>query len=278
MGDIYYDNKFINQNFDQAIFWYGESSNLNNSKASFALARIYQFDKENIDESVKWYKISAQQGNKEALKELKKVAEVNATPELMNFLDKYQHQSAVQESELLNVNLYKNLEFYPKSEQEMYELGKSYLDLEDKQDPDIQNAAFWFRKAKKHGSIEAAKELMIMYKIGMLGNNLKFVANEIKLDILNMCYHELQKLSKCQEQDKSKLFKCLENVKLLLNSGNNNFPNANNLSKAVNVELKDIDRKGIIKISSELKLFLDEVHTNIDKYSSIAKELLKNKS
>lgn len=189
LGDIFYDKKIVDQNIDESINWYTESSSMNNSLASLKLGKIYQYDKKDFSTSVKWYVLSAQQGNQNALKMLSKISHEKEYVYLLDFLNKYHHRSTVQESELINIKPYKNLETYPKTAKKMYDLGMSHLNLRDPQN--ILNAAYWFREAHNKGNIDAALELYFMYKSGKLGLNLIPSSENLYLNILGMCYSQL---------------------------------------------------------------------------------------
>lgn len=213
LGEIFYDNEIINQNIDKSIHWYTESAEKNNNLASFALAKIYQDDKLDIDKAIKWYMLSLQQGNEEALDILSKIVnEQNENKLLISFLKKYQHQSKVDESELVDVKPLKNLDSYPKTVQEMYELGKKYLSSGKK--VDILNAAFWFRKAMNNGHIGAAVKLHFLYNSGLLGIYVVPCAKVLLSDIIYKCYCQLKEISVKECLNKSKVISLLNDILL----------------------------------------------------------------
>lgn len=199
LGDIFYNNIVINQNIDESIYWYTESSDANDNLASFSLAKIYHYNKRDINSAIEWYSKSIKQGNKNALDVLLKIKQEGKHNHLLEFLNKYEHKPMVKKSELVNIKPFKNLKIYPKTSSEMYELGKSYLNSKDNQN--ILNASNWLRKSFEKGNIDAGVELYTMYKSKILGNNLEACAENIYSNLLRMCYFKLMELDLLKNQN-----------------------------------------------------------------------------
>lgn len=269
MGDIFYDKKIIDQNIEKAMYWYTESTLMNNRLASLAIAKIYYHDKQDIDSSIKWYVLSIQLGNKDALEALTTIVSEHHLDSLLPFLNSYQHKSVVKESKLKKIKPLKNLEIYPKTMQERYELGKFYLNLENRQNVDVLNAAFWLRKAMKQGSINAAIELFSMYKFALLGNHLIPVADILYLDILNICYSKLKESVKLNQQGVPSVISSLDNLSLVLKAGNITSSALNQSIDILINETNNTDSKDLTQIFSGLELLKLELSSNaIDSITS----------
>lgn len=272
LGEIFYDNKIINQNIDDSIYWYSEAANMNNDLASFELGRIYRYDKEDINSSIKWYYLSLQQGNKDALNELLKLADSQKDRSLLLLLKKYKHESSIHEFELTNVKRLKNLDFYPKTTEQMVELAKSYLDSNKK---DVLNAVYWFRTAMKKDNIEAALELYFMYKSGILGNNLIECAKNLFPDILRMCYYQYNKNIEKINLDISEIKLLLKNVSTVLKISHMDSANTLNQKLTSIIDQADNMNSRILKnIAQDLELIIREVYSQTQAAQNLAFHLL----
>ncbi|XKL60948.1 hypothetical protein PGB90_008005 [Kerria lacca] len=264
LGDIFYDNKIINQNIDKAIYWYTESAFKNSNISSLALARIYQHDKQDINASIKWYMSCIQQGDKDALKTLISIADELKLDYLSSFLNRYQHQSLVKESELINIKLLHNLQSYPTTTQEMYELGKYYLNLEDNQNMKL-NAAFWFRKAMDRDNIDAAVELYSMYKSGILGINLIPVVNSLYSNILRKCFYQLIDTTMegtiLQNQNTVDILSLLNNISKVLKVGASSNELNEKIETLIN-QTHNISTKMLKDIVFDLALLLKQEYSS----------------
>ncbi|KAK9886322.1 hypothetical protein WA026_015834 [Henosepilachna vigintioctopunctata] len=255
LGDIFYDTLLVDQNIDEAIFWYTESANTNNGFAAFKLAKIYQNDKKDIDASIKWLMLSTKLGHDDALKVLIQMDVGHDHVNLKSFLNNYQHCPEVQKSELRNIKPYKNLKLYPETTKEMLKLGKSLLRLGGEQN--ILNASYWFREAIEYNSIEAAVELYLMYKSGILGIHLVECSVRKYVDILVMIHSKLKK-------NKSEILTLLKYLSSTLEMSEMSSANALHKKIAMRIKKKK-SRKNVIfeslrDIIFDLEMIIEELH------------------
>lgn len=265
LGDIFYNDKIIRKDIDKAIYWYTEASLKNNGRASLALAMIHRLHKEDLESSLKWYVLAVQQGNERALQELKLVVKDHNLIKLSPFLDKYNYQPKIPECEWINLKPYKNLEKYPRTGQDMYELGKYYLkDIEQNNDS-VLNAAFWLRKAMAEGSIDAGVEVFSMYKSGILGKNLITVADSVLLQILELSCMKLKGTLILGRQNEPSILKSLNNLSSVLANGGDftYFNELNQILKTVTSQANDVDQGTLTDILSKLDTLKQDLHSNI---------------
>jgi TPR repeat protein len=184
LGDLYSKNQFISSDFSEAIKWYEQAANLGNSLAMYQLGLLYQttaVGEINIKESVKWLLLSAKEDNNKARQELEKLSQSDSTPaDIKITIDEYLELPVTTETNHPSIQLteetIKLKSLFDRDPVKCYQRAKNCREGSNGETKDIQQAAYWYRKAASKGHAEAEFELAELYHSGQLGDTTKSVA------------------------------------------------------------------------------------------------------
>lgn len=164
LGDAYFEGILVERNLEEAIKWYTQAAELENSLAAYQLGVIYYSIPEirDIKKSVYWLESCTSSVTIDLLYRLNQSD--NLPPEI----------KVVLEFELRDYS--SGYELSRRSSQAMYELGDQCQRDAVEKPQSIHRAAFWFRKAAERDHVEASFELGKLFESGQLGQHTRPVA------------------------------------------------------------------------------------------------------
>lgn len=204
LGDVYNDGILIERNLTEAIVWYKKAAKLDNSKAMYKLGNFYEtgtLGDVDLVKAIEWYIKSAKSNNQDAVKRLTYLSDLN------DLDSELQDSIALWKTESLSKPVKSDSS---KDTKVMYELGRKYRDGEDKEQDYLQ-AAYWFRKAAKHDSPEAALDLARMYEEGALGEKTCAVATRCYKQALK-CYKLILERQQNNEGNSQEIVHAFEKI------------------------------------------------------------------
>ena len=151
-GEEYYFGNGVEQDYEQALYWFTQSAEKGNAQAQCNLGIMYEYGQgtaQDYEKAVEWYQKAADQGNA--------LAQTNLGV-------KYYWGKGTQQ------DLAKAAEWFQKAAEQGYadaqtNLGIMYHDG-DGVDQDYEQAAFWYQKAAEQGNYTAQNNLGVMYQYG----------------------------------------------------------------------------------------------------------------
>ena len=147
LGDLYRDGKDVDRNMTEAIKWWTKAADYGDEESMVKIGRCYEKGdgvEKDLDEAVKWWQMAIDEGGRDFQK---------------NYASLCEYVSSYQKAK-------------KGDPEEIYKLGRKYMDKskkEDENDPNAIEAVALYRKAAELGSANAMYQLSSCYMDGIGG-------------------------------------------------------------------------------------------------------------